>query len=241
VTGRHTIALYNGLVIAQLTLPVHTRRAFDRIAADLRRVFGDRFVALVASGPRASLAFARTVTAGDIQAMSALTDVWHRDDLETPLLITPDEFQRSLDIFPVEYQAVLDRHVVVAGDPPFAGVTVDPHHLRRACEVQAKSHLIHLRQGWMTAAGHDDRLADLIAESAEPLRALLADVARLYGVTGEDAPAAGARAAALDAGLVQQVIALGAHPERAHHLVPRLPDYLAASEQLWAFVDTWTS
>lgn len=234
-------APYNGPVSGQLTLPVHTRRAFDRVAADLQRVFGDRFVALVASGRRASVAFAATVTASDLRAISALTDLWHRDDVETPLLITPDEFRRSLDIFPVEYQAVLDRHLVIAGDPPFAGVAVDPIHLRRACEVQAKSHLIHLRQGWMTAGGHDDRLADLIAESAEPLRALLADVARLHGISGADAPAAGARAAALDTALVQEVIALGTHPERASHLVARLPDYLATSERLWAFVDSWTS
>ena len=34
--------------------------------------------------------------------------------------------------------------------------------LRAACEVQAKSHLIHLRQGWIENVGHDDRLAALI-------------------------------------------------------------------------------
>src|SRR5690606_23313480 len=52
--GSAQFAPYNGSVSGQLTLPVHTRRAFDRVAADLQRVFGDRFVALVASGRRAS-------------------------------------------------------------------------------------------------------------------------------------------------------------------------------------------
>ena len=36
--------------------------------------------------------------------------------------MTPDEFRRSLDAFPLEYQAILDRHTVIAGTPPFAGV-----------------------------------------------------------------------------------------------------------------------
>lgn len=211
------------------------------MAADLQRTLGTQFVALVASGPRSSVAFANHVTAGDLQAIGTLTDVWHREGLDTPLLITPHEFRRSLDVFPVEYQALLDRHDVIAGVPPFDGAAIEPSHLRRACEVQAKSHLIHLRQRWMTAAGHDDHLATLLVQSAEPLRALLADVARLLGVRDDDDAIAGARAAGLDIALVQAVLELGTRPERARHLVPRLPDYLEASERLWAFVDAWPS
>jgi hypothetical protein len=30
-------------------------------------------------------------------------------------------------------------------------------------------------------------------------------------------------------------------PDRAHHLVRRLPDYLSTSQRLWSFVDTWQS
>ncbi|HVW04041.1 MAG TPA: hypothetical protein VHB78_03490 [Vicinamibacterales bacterium] len=224
-----------------LSLAPHVRRSFDRLAQDLVRVLGARFVALVASGPQSSVAFAASIQPSDLEALSALTGTWTHDGLDTPLLITPDEFRRSLDAFPLEYQAIIDRHVVIAGQPPFDDLVVEPSHLRRACEVQAKSHLIHLRQGWIDAAGHDEDLAGVIVRSAGPLHALLSNVARLGGAHGHDDLAlAGAKLAGLDESLVRDVLAVEAAPDRAHHLVRRLPDYLAATERLWSFVDAWT-
>jgi hypothetical protein len=229
-------------VPSTLTLPAAARRAFDRLAADLSRVLGDRFVALVATGPASSVAFATTLRAGDFEAFGAIDETWHRDELETPLLMTADEFRRSLDAFPLEYQALLDHHVVIAGRPPLDGVRIDVSHLRRACEAQAKGHLIHLRQGWVEASGHTSRLARLIGQSAASLRVALTNVARLSEARGADAAGAALRGAALaglDTSLVSSVLAVEEDPELARQLVPRLPEYLAAAEQLWAFVDGW--
>ncbi len=99
------------------------RQAMDRLAADLTRVFSDRFVALVAYGPTRSAAFARSIRAADLEALSALADRWQLDGLETPLLITPDEFTRSLDAFPVEPRAAASstRRVLVPRRTPSIG------------------------------------------------------------------------------------------------------------------------
>jgi hypothetical protein len=216
------------------------------MAGDCRRVLDQRFVALIASSPTSSVAFGDRIDAADLEAFGTLTEAWHRDGLATPLLLTPGEFRRSLDAFPLEYQAIVDRHVLIAGAAPFQDLVVDPQHLRRACEAQAKSHLIHLRQGWMEAVGHDDQLAALIAGSATPLHALLANLARLCegGLQGaaadRDWARLGARLAGLDEALIADVLTLEQDPDKARHLVRRLPDYLKASEQLWAFVDGWT-
>jgi hypothetical protein len=227
-------------VTEALRLSSTARRAFTRMGADLQRIFGARFVALVASGPRSSVAFARTIASGDLEANGPLVETWQHEGVDTPLLLTPDEFTRSLDAFPLEYQAILDRHLIILGQPPFDGVTVDPAHLRRACEVQAKSHLLHLRQGWLEAAGHPPALAALIARSAEPLAALLANVARLDGRAASGHPArTGAELAGLSGPLVQQVLAAVADPDAAAALVPRLAEYLSAAERLWAFIDAW--
>ncbi len=227
----------------KLTLPPGARHAFDRLAEDVVRVFGPRFVALVASGPRSSVAFTSEILAGDLEALGALRDTWRHDGLDTPLLLTPHEFRRSLDAFPLEYQAIVDHHVVVAGEPPFVDLVFDPQQVRRACEVQAKSHLIHLRQGWVEAAGHDADLVALIRRSAGPLRALLINVARLGPAAPHEADlaAAGARIAGLDGTLVQEVLAVEAAPDSARHLVRRLPEYVAVTERLWAFVDGWAA
>jgi hypothetical protein len=242
---------------AAFTIDPARRRAFDRLAADLQRVFGGDFVALVASGPTASVAFARRIDARDLEALGPLSESWHREGLQSPLLLTPEEFRRSLDAFPVEYQTILDRHVAIAGQPPFDNASVDDRHLRQACEVQAKSHLLHLRQGWMEAGAHHDALESLLARSAAPLRAVLANLARLSAdehsprlTTHDPRPrthdpndlaASGAALAGLPARLIADVLALEQNPDRAEALVSQMPAYLAACEQLWAYIDTWRS
>ena len=225
-----------------LVLPERSRRAFDRLIADAKRVFGDRFVALVAYEPAAGLIFTTSVTPGDLDALAVLVETWHRDGLRTPLVMTEAELHRSVDAFPLEYQAIVDRHLVLAGRSPFSGITIAPADLRRACEVQARAHLIHLREGWIEAAGHADELAELLERSAGPLRVLLANVARLNGTSGEDAEALARWAEAaigMPAGLVRVLLALETAPDRSRDLVPRLPEYLAAVERLWGFIDSW--
>jgi len=227
----------------KLTLAPATRHAFDRLVQDVVRVFGPRFVALVASGTHSSVAFTSDIRPGDLEALAALRETWRHDGLDTPLLLTPHEFRRSLDAFPLEYQAIVDRHVVIAGEPPFVDLVFDPQQLRRACEVQAKGHLIHLRQGWIEAGGHDADLIALIRRSAAPLRALLTNVARLGPAAAQDSDLAalGARIAGLDGALIHEILAVETTPESARHLVRRLSDYVAVTEQLWAFVDSWAA
>jgi hypothetical protein len=228
--------------VTVLSLDAPRRQAYARIAADLRRVFGDRFVALVAGAHDTAAAFARRVDAADLDAMSALAETWSHDGLAVPLVMTPEEFRRSLDTFPAEYRTLLDHHIVIDGTPPFDGVVIDHADLRRACEAQARGHLIHLRQGWITAAGHDDRLAALIAQSSAPLKVVLEHLAQLQNEhpgSDEALTTFAARAVGMPADLVASVFALEAHPHRAHTLVPRLAEYLTAAERLWAHVDGW--
>ena len=224
-----------------LAIGATTRRAFERLSDDFARVFGDRLIAVVASGTATGLAFVTDIQSGDLTALGPLTESWHRDGLDTPLVLTPDEFRRSLDAFPLEYQTLLDRHAVIRGRPPFEHVSVNAEHLRRACEVQAKGHLLHLRQGAIDAAGHEHGLAELMARSAQPLRALLANVARLeQGAQSDgDLAIAGARLAGLSEPLVTSVLALEHAPERAHSLVAEFPAYLSAAQTLWTYVDSW--
>jgi hypothetical protein len=227
-----------------LMLPDRSRRAFDRLTADARRVFGDRFVALVAYEASAGLIFTTSVRAGDLDALAVLAETWHREGLRTPLVMTEEEFRRSVDAFPLEYQAILDRHLVVAGRSPFAGISIETADLRRACEVQARAQLIHLREGWIEAAGHTDELAELLERSAGPLRVLLANVARLNGTAGDDAGTLArwtAEAIGMPGDLVRALLALETAPDRSRALVPRLPEYLAAVERLWVFIDAWRS
>jgi hypothetical protein len=188
------------------------------------------------------VAFTSSLHPADLEACAVLAETWHRQGLATPLLLTPDEFRRSIDCFPLEYQAILDAHVVIAGRPPFDGVRANPDDLRAACESQAKGHLIHLRQAWLEAHGHRAQLATKLVASAAPLRALLMHVAHLSGAspqTDADLATFAATPAGMPRDLVEKILALEATPASASALVGRIGEYVAAAEQLWAFVDTW--
>jgi hypothetical protein len=218
------------------------RRALDGVAQDFERIFAERFVAFVAYGHGSSLAFTSTVTHKDLEACAVLVETWHRQGLATPLLTTPEEFRCSLDVFPLEYQSILDAHVVIAGVPPFAGASVPTDELRSACEVQAKGHLIHLRQACIESGGHTRALAAKVAASAAPLRALLMSVARLSGSspTGTTELATfAAGSIGLPRDLVERILKLETDPADAMQMARRVGEYLAATERLWMFVDTW--
>jgi hypothetical protein len=222
-----------------LELSTAARHAFDQMAKDFSRVLGPRLEALVAYAHDRGAAFATSLVGADLDALSMLTEAWHTSGLATPLVMTSDEFRRSVDAFPLEYQAIIDHHIVITGTPPFAGVVVPANELRRACETQAKGHLVHLRQSWLDAAGHTSDLAERVAGSAMPLRVLLRQVASLRGEAAMDAAQFATAAFPAHADILRAVLALERDPIGAKALVPRLGEYLAATEAVWAFVDGW--
>jgi len=222
--------------------------AVRRLDHDLREVFGERVKSVVAydspAGAHAALAIITRLGADDLRACAARLAGWHELGLATPLLVSEDEFDRSLDAFPFEFGAILAAHVVVSGADPFAGLRVDPSDLRRASEVQARSHLLHLREGYLETYGRSDAVADLIVRSAPALAALVTSVARLHGAVVEGAAAAARvieQTAALPRNSLTAVVTLsGPEPltsERARELFPA---YLQGIEQLTRYIDRWS-
>lgn len=228
------------------------RPAAESLAGDLQHVFAARLLSVVAYGaaldgvggaPLTCLAIVTDLSAADLEALARRSGEWTRRRIATPLVLCGDEFARSLDAFPLEYGEILRSHALVAGADPFAGVAIAVEDLRRACETQAKSHLLHLREGFIDAGNRPHRVAQLVEASAPAFAALLRNIARLAGHAATprtDATLAGAAAAGLPADVVRAVLALerpdGAGTGDAARLFPA---YLAAVEQLARTVDAW--
>ena len=217
---------------------------------DLQQIFGDRLQAFVAHGrpdesPAPSLAIVRSVTADDLAACAARVSSWLRSGSATPLILSRDEFAGSLDAFPIEFGEIIDTHRVLFGADPFAGLSIRPDDLRRACEVQVKSHLLHLRENYIECGARPSAVASLVAESAPGFAALLRRLASLDGMPHETDAELGAYAAArpgLDPRVVGNLVAIMASGSSAGVDAVRLfPAYLAAVEQLARFIDGWKS
>lgn len=193
------------------------------------------------AAPAPSLALVRTLTHDDLEACAARAASWHRAGSATPLLLTLDEFAGSLDAFPVEYGEIIDTHRLLFGADPFTGLTIRADDLRRACEVQVKSHLLHLREDFVECGGKPSAVAALVTDSAPAFALLLRRLARLDGHAADTHADLGAFAAhrpRLDPRVVGDVLAFssgGAGVDGAR----LFPGYLAAVEQLARFIDTW--
>ena len=238
--------------------------AVETLERELRGIFDRRLRSLVVYGQRANahreasghhgggqghsealpirtLAIVDTAARDDLRACAARVASWHDAGLATPLVLAAHEFEQSLDVFPLEFGAILADHEVVAGTPLTA--VVDPADLRRACEVQARSHLLHLRQGYLETRGNVDALAVLIVASAAPLAALLTSLARLEGLATDDATASARyveRAIGLAGETLAHIAGLVGVREMASPEAERIfPAYLEAVERLVGHVDGW--
>lgn len=240
------------------------RAALELLHVDLRAVFGDRLRSLLVCGPHArpdhaaaragtardrnginTLALVDIVTLADLSACASRVDGWRSRGLATPLLLGADEFRRSLDAFPLEYGDIIAHHVVVAGSNPFEALEVKAEDLRRACEVQAKSHLIHLREGYIDTRARPAAVAALVVASAAPFLALLANIARLEGnINGlpDMHTRYAEEAIGLPTDVVRRLVALGRGGSIASsNAVAFYAQYLEAAEKLCRYVDGWSA
>lgn len=213
---------------------------------DLRAIFAGRLEAFVtyapAVTPQPSLALVTTLGLDDLTACAARAARWAHAGAATPVVLTRREFAQSLDAFPVEFGEIIAHHVTLHGDDPFAGLSVAPGDLRRACEAQVRSLLLHVREDYMEAAGRQRAVAAVVADSAPEFRALLQLVARLHGEAGDlrNLAAWAAERLGLDPGVVSDVLLLANAPDRSGVDAARLfPQYLAATEQLARHIDAW--
>jgi len=249
---------------------MHIPDAVAALDRDLRGIFGSRLRSLVVYGLRAhagadrghephgtahqqgqhgravthTLAVVDTLSIDDLRACTARVAAWHDGGLATPLVLAAQEFGRSLDAFPFEFGAILADHRVVSGRDPFDGLEVDRADLRRACEVQARGHWLHLREGYLETRGRSDALAVLIVESAPAFAALVTSVAQLDSAAAGDAAAAARhveRRLSLPS-IASEIVALAGVSEISSADAERLfAPYLATVERLVGHIDTWKS
>ena len=222
------------------------------LVSDLRDIFGNRLQSVVSYGPHLDgqptapltcMALVSDLSVGDLDACARSSARWERRHLATPLLLRDSEFRSSLDAFPLEYGEIVRAHHRVYGDDPFASVTIGREDLRRACETQIKSHLVHLREGYIEAGGRPDAVGAMVARSAGAFTALLRHVAWLSGSTTTERVQAthdGGRAAGIAETIVGDLLSLEQRASVPTTDPARLfPEYLAATEQLARAIDTW--
>ncbi len=185
----------------------------DDLVAQLRAVFKDGLHAVVLYGSAAAgehipkrsdynvLVIVDALDTTRLRMLSATAREWRAAGNPPPLTFTVDEWRESADVFPMEYADMLERHRLLHGESPFAGIRVDRADLRLQVEHQALGKLLALRQG-LLASGDDARAQlELLASSLSTIMVIFRAVERLRGESPSRDNAALSRSVAGAAGV----------------------------------------
>ena len=231
------------------------KMTLEELVAQLEKAYGADLRAVVLFGSAAAgemipkrsdynlLVIVDRLGVEQLRAAAAATRAWDDAGNSPPLTLTTDEWRRSSDIFPMEYADILERHRVLYGEPPFAGIVVDPAHLRLELEQQAMGKLLQLRRGVLDAGNDGRRQRELLEASLSTMMVLFRAVLRLHGETPSTDYEALSQAVARRAGLdPEPFLRVVRHVRGQVKLGTReagdvLVGYLAGVERLVAHLD----
>ena len=161
----------------------------------LKKVSGENLKSVVLFGSRASneavgdgsdyniLIIAEKVSIGYLDAVSALVDKWVKLGNHPPMIFTHEDFERSCDVFPIEFLDMKSNHRVLAGVSPFTGLEIPDWHLRHECEYELRSKLLKIRQSYLVALGNKQALRSLIVNSVSSFVVLFRYALKIAGET----------------------------------------------------------
>ncbi len=137
------------------------------------------------------LVVARTLEPEVLDRLGAAIPVTRKAPHFDPLFMTRDQMLKSLDVFPIEWLDLLERHLRLEGEDVFAGVDVPRTWLRLQCEHELRGKHLRLRHEYLASAGRPERLAEVLTRITSGFQALYRTLLRLRG---EDPPASSERA-----------------------------------------------
>lgn len=165
----------------------------DELVTQLRSAYGAQLSSVVLYGSAAAgehvpkksdynvLVLLGRFEAAALAAASAVARAWSDAGNPPPMTMTMDEWRRSVDVFPMEYADMIERHRMLYGPPPFEGMSVAREHLRLQLEHELMSKLLQLRQGTLMAGSDGAKQAQLIGASISTILVLFRATMRLKG------------------------------------------------------------
>ncbi len=106
---------------------------------------------------------------------------WHRDGLATPLFFDAESLHDSLDVFPIEFLDMQERHRTLSGPDLFASLHIERANLRLQCEQELRGKLLKLRQSYVECSHSPADLERILAVAVSSIVVLVRTLLRLGG------------------------------------------------------------
>ncbi len=106
---------------------------------------------------------------------------WHRQGFATPLFFDPETLHASLDVFPIEFLDMQERHRTLVGPDLLAGLDIGRGNLRLQCEQELRGKLLKLRQSYVECTQAPGDLERVLRVAVSSIVVLARTLLRLGG------------------------------------------------------------
>jgi predicted nucleotidyltransferase len=104
---------------------------------------------------------------------------WHRAGFATPLFMDSDFLRGALDVFPIEFLDMRERHRMLFGPDLLAELQIPDGSLRRHCEQELRGKLLKLRQTYVEAGQNPKELGSVLMLAVASIVVLARTLLRL--------------------------------------------------------------
>ena len=164
---------------------------FQEITEDYKNVFGDDLLSITLYGSAAKgeylykksdINFVITLTEKGIDNLIRclpLIPKWQKRNVSTPLLLTKEYIESSLDTFPIEFLNMNMNYQVIYGDDVLKDILIEEEDLRLQCEQELRRKLLYLRKEFLNSAANTGQLKILISQSMATFTSIFSTLLKL--------------------------------------------------------------
>ncbi len=173
------------------------RKIAEQFTEDIKQLYGDKLVAVILYGSGAGddfipgksnlnfLIVLNEININDLEKYIKICRKWEKKRVVVPLFLTDDYIKRSLDVFPIEFFDLKEKHVILYGKDILAELEIDPANLRLQIESEIKGKLLRLRESYIELEGKPKKIRRLLEVA---LNAFTPAFRNLLRLVGEDVP-----------------------------------------------------
>ncbi|MFH1874070.1 MAG: hypothetical protein ABH859_02665 [Pseudomonadota bacterium] len=225
----------------------------NEFAHELEKIFEDNLESVVLYGSAASTDFSKKLS--DYNTIVVLKDPapanlaksgklirkWIKKGNPVPLFFDPKHIERSLDVFPLEFLDIKDRHKVLIGHDPFENIKVDFSNLRHQCETELKGKLLYLRGFYASNYDQPKLIAETMLKSFSAFVTVFRGVLHMLGETPDRDSAKVVEGLVKHIDFNSQIFMDLIAVRKGTSVLPRKEEALEAFEQYLTELETITS
>ena len=183
----------NDRAVMTIEPPAATVAAVRAWLAPVRTAMGAEFLAAYLHGSVLTQGFderrsrvnllivARSLNLDVLDAASRAIPEDRKPPHVSPLFLTQRQIEKSLDVFPIEWIDIKERHLRLEGQDVLGPLEVPRVHLRLQIEQELREKLITLRQAYLAHARRPEALGEVLQAAASSFATLCRSLLRLRG------------------------------------------------------------